>query len=124
MGDRANVAVIQSAGPVFLYTHWAGSALPGVVQRALAREQRWDDEQYLTRIIFSEMVGDDIAGETGYGIGTSMGDGEDCIIAVDPSTQQVYFAHGNKLRAAKRRLTFTEFVQLKNVSWASLKSGG
>ena len=69
MGDRGQVLMVDEQ--VYLYTHWGASELVETVRRALARRQRWDDPSYLARIIFCEMMGDDIKGETGFGIDTS-----------------------------------------------------
>jgi hypothetical protein len=90
MGDRANVYVHHGDQPgVYLYTHWAGSELPDMVHAALTRKQRWNDEPYLTRIIFCTMVQGCESEETGFGISASIGDGRDRIIDVDTETQQV-----------------------------------
>lgn len=90
MGDRANVIVKEAdGGQVCLYTHWDGSALPVIVHRALARRQRWYDESYLARIVFSEMIKNDIDAENGYGISTNVGDGADKIIELDVKAQTV-----------------------------------
>lgn len=77
MGDRGNIVVSsQRDGTIHFYTHWSGSVLPQIVADGLRRGRaRWTDEQYLNRILFCEMVRDDIDGETGYGISTQMGDG-------------------------------------------------
>src|SRR3990172_3219388 len=97
MGDRANVFVPQNSpndvdGGIFLYTHWGGSTLPLVVRDALKRgESRWDDEPYLTRIIFSEMIKENVRELTGYGISTYVPDNEHPIIEVDSSKQTVRF---------------------------------
>ena len=57
MGDRANIVIENDAGRIYLYTHWAGYSLPETLRSALERgKSRWDDESYLTRIIFCEMV--------------------------------------------------------------------
>lgn len=66
MGDRGNVIIrYQWAGAagapkdVYLYTHWYGSALEGILADALDSEagrNRWSDEAYLARIIFSRML--------------------------------------------------------------------
>jgi len=79
MGDRGQVRFIYSdysghAEPreVWFYTHWGASVLWECVASALARGKgRWDDEEYLARIIFCEMVGNDVEGTTGFGIGMS-----------------------------------------------------
>ena len=66
MGDRAQVHIVDT--DVWLYTHWGGRELPTVVAEALGRRERWNDPEYLARIIFEEMTGDD-DGPTGFGIG-------------------------------------------------------
>lgn len=99
MGDRANVYVHHGAQPgVYLYTHWEGSELPQTVVSALQRGRpRWDDDAYLARIIFSEMIRDDIDGETGYGISAYPPDGDDRIVDVDTESQTVrLIGYGNE----------------------------
>lgn len=77
MGDRGNVILKYNDGnKIYLYTHWDGSALRQTLREALERgRDRWDDEPYIARIIFSEMIKNDIDGNTGYGISPYMGDG-------------------------------------------------
>lgn len=69
MGDRGQV-LIEDEG-VYLYTHWNASELIKTVKRAITKKQRWDDPEYLARIIFYEMTKEDKDGSTGYGIGTN-----------------------------------------------------
>ena len=69
MGDRAQV-LIEDEG-VYLYTHWTATELPNIVKTALRKRWRWDDPEYLARIIFCEMVKSDLMDETGYGIGSN-----------------------------------------------------
>jgi len=69
MGDRGNIEVKDGKGSVFLYSHWDGSELPKILANALDRApDRVDDGPYITRVIFCEMVKDDVEGTTGYGI--------------------------------------------------------
>lgn len=69
MGDRANIIVKHGNEQVVLYTHWSGDVLPEILADALERgRDSWSDFQYLTRIIFSEMIQGDVDGTTGYGI--------------------------------------------------------
>lgn len=91
MGDRANIVIPQARKGVniYLYTHWGGSELPTTLQAALARRQRWDDDSYLTRIIFSEMIKGDVLAETGYGISTTPQDNQYPLLVVDIAKQQV-----------------------------------
>lgn len=90
MGDRANV-LIKSKGRkgVYLYPHWSGSALPAQVAGALKKKERWNDEQYLNRIIFCEMVKSNLSETTGFGITGYVGDGDDRIIRIDVDTQKI-----------------------------------
>lgn len=94
MGDRANVAIlnmrgVNEVGRVYLYTHWDGYRLPIVVRDALKLEERWDDEQYLARIVFQAMLGND-TGTTGYGIGAAIGDNNYNILVLHPDTQMIH----------------------------------
>lgn len=69
MGERANIVVKNGSQQVCLYSHWGGEELRDVLKKAMTRgHSRWNDASYLTRIIFCEMVKDDIEGLTGFGI--------------------------------------------------------
>lgn len=74
MGDRGQVRLISSGQPdIYLYSHWGATDLPYVVGQALERGSgRWGDDEYLNRIIFSEMIKNDVLDETGFGIGTAL----------------------------------------------------
>lgn len=101
MGDRANIAVQQDdGGTVYLYTHWTGYKIEQDARDALAREQRWDDHPYLTRIVFDTMSKGDQGRETGFGISTQPGEGP--VLWIDPNTQTVTFKG--------KTVTFREFV--------------
>lgn len=92
MGDRAQVGIKDGDhGTVYLYTHWGGTELAETVQAALKREERWDDAEYLARIVFQQMLGDD-DGATGFGISTGIhGDIEHPLIVLDTSTRTIAF---------------------------------
>jgi hypothetical protein len=72
---------IEDTG-IYLYSHWGSSEILQTVKRAIAKRWRWDDYEYLTRIIFDEMMGKDSHGEeTGFGIGTQQhGDIDNLVI--------------------------------------------
>ena len=94
MGDRANCIVHQNTfdkdlPPVWLYTHWGGSELLATVQQAIQRRERWDDDAYLTRIIFDTMSAGQQGNETGFGISTGECDNSYDYVVVDPGKQQV-----------------------------------
>lgn len=88
MGDRSNILVKSGSEQVCLYTHWAGSELHKTLKSALIRgEDRWNDFQYLTRIIFCEMVKGHALELTGYGITQQIHDGDrNIIVNVDDQT--------------------------------------
>lgn len=91
MGDRANIKMVyEDESVIYFYTHWGGSALPQDLRNALIRgKSRWDNEPYLARIIFSEMIQNEVLDEAGYGISTYECDNEHPIIVVNPSEQTV-----------------------------------
>jgi hypothetical protein len=70
MGDRGQVLILPDK--VYLYTHWSAYNLTQTVQRALSKNLRWDDSEYLARIIFDAMIGKNQGEETGFGIGSKL----------------------------------------------------
>lgn len=114
MGDRANIIVDSGrTGRVCLYTHWNGTELPNVLRAALKRGKgRWSDAQYLARIIFCEMVKDDVLGLTGFGISQGLWDGRDKVITVYVTEQ--------KIRINDRPpVSFEDFINLPDdsITW-------
>lgn len=93
MGDRANIVVKSGEEQVVLYSHWGGSDMPETLRAALERgKSRWEDFQYLTRIIFCQMVPVKYWAElTGVGITNEVYDNERPIITVnvDEKTVQI-----------------------------------
>ena len=88
MSTRAQVKI----NGVYLYQHCDGYNLTDTVMRAInsnAGKSRQDDPEYLTRIIFCEMVKDDIIGATGYGIGSQQHCDIDFLVIVDCDTKTV-----------------------------------
>ena len=71
-------------GKIYFYTHWGAEGLEDCLCAALIRgRDRWDDPSYLARIIFSEMIQDEVMGNTGYGIAPYECDPEYPTIVVD-----------------------------------------
>lgn len=122
MGDRGNIVVKQGRDnpPVWLYTHWSGCDMPLLLQNALKRKQRWDDNSYLTRIIFCALIQGDTEGETGYGISTIENDNEHHYLVVDPDEGTVAVIEYHYARESKEplsgkvlaRWTMTEYIEL------------
>lgn len=107
IGNRGNIKI----GKIYFYTHWGGSELYDYVRNALDRgRERWTDEPYLARIIFCEMVGDDVKGTTGFGISTEICDNEHNILEVDVKNQKV-IVHLMDSDTVISELSFDQFVE-------------
>lgn len=118
MGDRANIVIEADKGmfpyPVFFYTHWSGYNIKSTLQRALKRgKERWDDPQYLSRVIFCELVGKD-TGISGFGITTKIGDSGHQLLCVNMKEQKVRERASPSDISAKvvKEWTFEEFSKL------------
>jgi len=108
MGDRAQVFMKKEK--VYLYTHWGSYELLKTVQNAMMRgKERWDDPEYLARIIFCEMLGDDTKGLTGLGIGGDKHNDINRLITVDTENEEV----SHKGDGDDFKCSFQEFVDKK-----------
>jgi len=70
MGDR-HVIGIRTSGEstLYLYSHWGGEEQEQDLASALlAAGPRWDDHAYATRILVSQIVGNQWDQETGFGL--------------------------------------------------------
>ncbi len=104
MGDRANICYHDDGGTIYFYTHWDGEELPNILRAALLRgKDRWNDNAYLARVIFCEMIKDDVLGLTGYGISTYLMDNEHPLIYVYPGDQTVSIG--------EKEYSFAEYVK-------------
>lgn len=119
MGDRGNIVIKQNAKDkqgeyIYFYAHWSGSELPSILQSALARgKERWDDEQYLARVIFCEMIKDNVLDTDSFGISTYMGDNEHDFLVVDVRAQTVgRVREGDPGAAPKKKWSFDDYLKL------------
>lgn len=102
MGARANIIINTE---ICLYSHWDGENLAIILQDALDRgKERWNDVSYLTRIIFCEMIKNNVMSTTGYGISTHIEDNDYPFIWVDIDTNTVYISD--------RKFSFEEYVNM------------
>lgn len=112
MGDRGNIVFKQKDGQkIFFYTHWQGSDIEDILRNAMIRgKERWDDEPYLARIIFSELIKNDVEGLTGYGLSTQICDNEHDLLVVDMKKKHVRVrTEGRKTKKIWK--TFEDFVK-------------
>jgi hypothetical protein len=119
MGDRTNTVFRMADGSdIVLYQHWGGENMLAHLAAALnAAEARWDDESYCTRIVISDLIGDNWSRGTGYGLNTRIMDNEHSVPVLDFSDNTValydyqFMSHGCELRDQKFRMPFGEFVK-------------
>lgn len=93
MGDRANWGFFTEPGkPIInLYTHCHGSERYELLANALDYARpRWSDPSYATRIVISQIIGDEWANETGWGLTVDeMGANEHSYLTVLWGSKQV-----------------------------------
>jgi len=84
MGDRGNILIKSNGEQVCLYSHWSGGELGETLSRALIRgKSRLDDFQYITRIIFCEMIKGRESELIDFGISQDIHDGNNKVITFD-----------------------------------------
>lgn len=106
MGDRAQIKFIfdDDGKCIYFYTHWSGSVLHKILANALKRgKDRWMDEEYLARIVFSEMIKDEVLKDTGYGIGPGKHGDIHTLIKV--------YAHEQVVKYKDKSYLFEDFVK-------------
>lgn len=90
MGARTQIKVNQGDGSrgspsVYLYGHWASGSILRIVHAALSRGVRWDDPEYLARILFDALTEGRQGDDTGAGIGLSLhGDLDNWVEVIPP----------------------------------------
>ena len=92
MSTRSQVFMINSG--VYLYQHSDGYNLPEEVQKAIRLKLRWNDEEYLTRIIFQTMLEGHRDREHGFGIGTIQHSDIEWLVEVDVDAQTIVVKNG------------------------------
>jgi hypothetical protein len=111
MGDRGNIGIKQRDGStIYFYTHWQGYRLEEILREALLRgRDRWSDSPYLARIIFSELVREELLSTIGYGISNEVGDNEHPILIVDVAHQSINVLDSDT-GITSRAYSFTDFL--------------
>lgn len=115
MGSRTEWIIKESEGDsaIHLYSHWGGESKFEDTQRAItAAMPRWSDTSYGVRIFISQIIGDEWASETGFGIAVgspteSMFEESYFSAVIDFVTQRVEF--GDHV------WSFDEFVTAPNI---------
>lgn len=92
MGDRATFVFEQgdANSAIYLYGHWAGDGMMNILASAIEISRpRWDDESYATRIVISQIIGNEWQEEMGWGISTYFCDSEHSVPIVNFQTQTI-----------------------------------
>lgn len=77
---------------IYFYSHSDGLDIFHDLQRALQRNERWQDAEYLARIIFEEMTSHNRGGNKGFGISNEQHADVDHLIPVlNCETQEIEF---------------------------------
>jgi hypothetical protein len=88
--NSGQVEIIGPFGRVYLYTHDYAKNLVAFVHESLSRRVRWDDPDYLSRIIFCSMIPyNEINNEQGFGIGTQLYVDINLLITIDTTSQTI-----------------------------------
>ena len=89
MGTRGQVCVRGKDGDVYLYRHYDAKDLLSDVHVALSFKQRWDDSEYMARMIFEQMISGNTDKVYGFGISAIKHSDIDLLLIVDCVTQNV-----------------------------------
>jgi hypothetical protein len=101
----------------FLYTHYLADSLVNIVYQSLKLGLRWDDADYLARIIFCRMVPpDQLLNDKGFGIGVRQYGDINLLITLDCRDQTITVISSLIKNKQKISMTFTEFLNLNNNS--------
>ncbi len=108
--DSGQVEIVGPYGRVYLYTHRGAGSLVNDVHSVLSMRQRWDDPDYLAKMVFCKMVPVECWNtDTGFGIGTQLYADINLLITVDTITQKISLQTATD-KHCKIKNSFEDFV--------------
>jgi len=116
---RGNICVRDRfGGSIYLYTHKRGFDTFEILRNAIVRGvERIQDEQYFTRVIFSEMIKDTNLNDVNdYGISTFVGENDIPIFVVDIKNCRILMEEGRYLATCPCLgffWSYQQFLELK-----------
>ncbi|MDO8655521.1 MAG: hypothetical protein Q7R48_03915 [bacterium] len=123
MGARAQILVEDTR--IYLYDH-SGATHDRILEalaNAIARRQRWDDPEYLSAIIFREMVRADLDGDLSYGLDTSFHLDLELLVRVNCRSQTIRLvAWPTTFYGGVKEDCLCSFCDLANVGVSALTS--
>ena len=88
--NTGQIEIIGPYGRVYLYSHNTANELVNVVDEVLSRKVRWDDPDYLARMIFCRMIPQkNWNDELGFGIGTQLYADVNMLLSLDTVHQTI-----------------------------------
>lgn len=119
MGDRAQIAIkMQNDHRIYLYGHWIGEDIYPALQKALNdAPDRHEDSEYLARVIFDRMKGNNTESTTGFAIGTCQHiDIEHIVPVVDCDKQIIEFdKRAYSTQVVPKPITFKDYASLADI---------
>jgi hypothetical protein len=112
--NNGQIEIRGPFGSVFLYTHDSAHDLMHVVLETLSKKIRWDDPDYLSRILFCSLIPIEFwKSDKGFGIGTQMYNDIKLLITVDTVLQKVIITNFEDDDTVSRSLhyTFETFIE-------------
>ncbi len=88
--NSGQVEIISPFGRVYLYTSRNAKSLVSEVHSTLSLKKRWDDPDYLSRLLFCRMVPvESWNSDTGFGIGTQLYVDTNLLVSIDTVKQSI-----------------------------------
>jgi hypothetical protein len=122
--NRGNIYVKQADGGIYLYTQNRGDKLPQILKMALLRgKSRWGNTPVMTRIIFGEMVQNDVLNMDGFAISTQLSDNDHYLLVVDDAKERVgLFSESGQCFKVYSYEAYVELADTK-LTWALVAGG-
>jgi hypothetical protein len=115
MGARTQI-LIEDTG-VYLYSHWGANTIIEDMKKILSTDKaqsRINDPEYLSRIIFSELIKDDIDGECNFGISTEEHGDTEILFIVNCDKNYITVLDEYKNTIIINKLPIDEFIELSD----------
>ena len=108
--DSGQIEIISPYGRVYLYTHNDAKGLLTIVHNTLSLKVRWDDPDYLSRMLFCEMIPEQFwSSNSGYGIGTQLYADVELLVSLDTVNQKITLSSGSH-EFSNFSMSFEEFI--------------
>lgn len=108
--SSGQVEIVGPYGRVYLYTHNTAHTLVSEVFEALSQRKRWNDADYLSKMVFCRMIPLECwKQDTGYGIGTQLYADVNLLITLDTVKQNITIQSATDMYD-KFHMSFDDFV--------------